>query len=313
MSECLSPDPKLRPEFEEMDNRLRGLSVGAVEPGYMSYSKQSKKSMGANRLDANLLLEIFPRHVAETLSHGHRVEPEHYNCVTIYFSDIVGFTTISGTLSPAKVSNLLDRLYLKLDALSREHKVFKMETIGDSWMGVTNLESGQENDHARRIAMFAIDAVKAASETLIDEDVPSRGVVQIRSGFHSGPVIANVVGSRNPKYSIFGDTVNVSSRMESNSAPGRILCSDQTAMLLRLQSPEISLSYRGAIDVKGKGEMITYWVNERSDAQCKFKPGLPVTFSEMLSTEATPLKEAVTHTSAAELSYLLGSGVVSHT
>jgi class 3 adenylate cyclase len=288
MTECLSSNPKSRPTFEEMDSRLRAFTVGCVEPGHISYSRQSTKTLGATSLDANLLLEIFPKHIAEALSLGQKVEPEHFDCVTIYFCDIVGFTTIAGTLSPGKVSNLLDRLYLKFDALSREHNIFKMETVGDSWMGVTNLECSQSNDHAQRIAMFSIHAIQVASETLIDEEDPRRGFIQIRSGFHSGPVIANVVGSRNPKYSLFGDTVNVASRMESNSAPGRILCSEQSAMLLGLQCPDIPLLYRGLTAVKGKGDMVTYWVNERTDIVPQCEASI-IRFSEMPSTELTPL------------------------
>jgi len=288
MTECLSSNPKSRPTFEEMDSRLRAFTVGCVEPGHISYSRQSTKTLGATSLDANLLLEIFPKHIAEALSCGQKVEPEHFDCVTIYFCDIVGFTTIAGTLSPGKVSNLLDRLYLKFDALSREHNIFKMETVGDSWMGVTNLECSQSNDHAQRIAMFSIHAIQVASETLIDEEDPRRGFIQIRSGFHSGPVIANVVGSRNPKYSLFGDTVNVASRMESNSAPGRILCSEQSAMLLGLQCPDIPLLYRGLTAVKGKGDMVTYWVNERTDIVPQCEASI-IRFSEMPSTELTPL------------------------
>jgi guanylate cyclase len=154
MSECLSSNPKSRPTFEEMDSRLKAFTVGCVEPGHISYSRQSTKTLGATSLDVNLLLETFPKHVAEALSCGQKVEPEHFDCVTIYFCDILGFTIIAGTLSPAKVSNFLDRLYLKFDTLSTEYNIFKMDTVGDSWMGVTNLESSQSDDHAKRIAIF---------------------------------------------------------------------------------------------------------------------------------------------------------------
>ena len=260
MSECLVKPPGSRPTFDELDNRIRRLDVANVEPCNMRFSAQNKELTDAER-NANLLLQVFPKHIAEALRDGRKVEPEHHDCVTIFFSDIVGFTIISASISLTKLAEMLDRLYTRLDQLSHQHDVFKIETIGDAWMGVTNLVKDQP-DHAKRLAEFAIDAIQAASETAIDLEDPSAGFVQIRVGFHSGPVLANVIGSRNPKYSIFGDAVNTSSRMESHSLPGRIQCSERAAILLKAQGPDVPLLYRGTIHVKGKGEMDTYWVNE---------------------------------------------------
>jgi len=95
---------------------------------------------------------------------------------------------------------------------------------------------------------------------MIDQEDASKGFVNIRVGFHSGPVLANIIGSRNPKYTLIGDTVNMSSRMESNSLPGRVLCSERAAALLRDQCSECVLTSRGFIEVKGKGAMETFWV-----------------------------------------------------
>lgn len=192
------------------------------------------------------------------------MEPEGFDLVTIFFSDIVGFTTLCTVLSDEDVSDMLDRLYLKLDDLSHKHDVFKIETIGDAYMCVTNLVKDQNEDHAKRIAQFSIDAIQAAHETLVKLDDSSMGSINIRVGFHSGPVIARVVGSRLPKYSIFGDTVNTAARMESNSETGKIQCSDRSATLLKKQCPKIRLIPRGRIAVKGKGDMETFFVSQNS-------------------------------------------------
>lgn len=129
-------------------------------------------------------------------------------------------------------------------------------------MAVTNLVKEQNDDHVKRIAEFALDAIVAANSIAIDLEDESKGHVNIRVGFHSGPVVADVVGTRSPRYCLFGDTVNTASRMESNSKVNRIHCSDASAQLLRTQCPYLPLSSRGKIKIKGKGEMVTWWVND---------------------------------------------------
>ena len=108
---------------------------------------------------------------------------------------------------------------------------------------------------------------RVANQTLIDIDDPKKGFVCIRAGFHSGSVVSNVVGSRNPRYCLFGDTVNLSSRMESNSSPNRIHCSDTSARLLQEQAPLLPLLPRGKVMIKGKGYMNTFYVNEEGDKE----------------------------------------------
>lgn len=241
------------------DSRSVDLDLATARDNFAQQNLNEKLQLHLTKTD-ELLYSVFPKHVADALRNGKKVAPENHDLVTIFFSDIVGFTDISAKLDPLKISDMLDRLYNSFDALSDYHDVFKVETIGDAYMAVTNLTKEQP-DHCKRITEFAIDAIRVANQTLVDEDNPSMGFVNIRVGFHSGSVVSNVVGTRNPRYCLFGDTVNTASRMESNSEKNRIHCSETSAALLREQCPRMRIFPRGSIDVKGKGEMKTFWIH----------------------------------------------------
>jgi len=122
MQDCVEEDPDKRPSFEELDLRVKRIDAESAVEGQSNSNKSSSVS----------LFDIFPRHIAEALRDGRSVEPEHRNCVTIFFSDIVGFTNISSELEPQKIAAMLDRLYSKFDDLSHKHDIFKLETIGMS-------------------------------------------------------------------------------------------------------------------------------------------------------------------------------------
>ena len=146
---------------------------------------------------------------------GKPVPPESFECVTIYFSDIVGFTTISAYSSPIEVVQLLNDLYTMFDEIVTYHDVYKVETIGDAYMVVSGLPLKNGNKHAGEISNMALDLLHNCGKFKIKHfpGVPLR----LRIGIHSGPCVTGVVGLKMPRYCLFGDTVNTASRMESSS------------------------------------------------------------------------------------------------
>jgi len=255
MNECWNKNPLRRPTFEEIASR-----VGECLREEETHRRKSMQHMAAE----GLLYQVFPKRIADALKAGKEVDPEHHDCVTVFFSDIVGFTNISSTLQPIKVMNMLDRLYKEFDLLARKHQVFKVETIGDAYMGVTNLIEKQE-DHAQRMCCFAIEVVEAANRVPVEEG-NMEDCVHIRVGLHCGSVVASVVGTLNPRFCLFGDTVNMASRMESNSAKDKIHMSETTTIALIEQGANSFLrwSSRGEIDIKGKGRIKTFWLESYS-------------------------------------------------
>jgi class 3 adenylate cyclase len=258
MKKCWSSNAFFRPSAKDIDYALVEMSPTDVEP----LSTATERVRDTLKRKPTSLYDVFPKHIADALNAGKKVEAESHEIVTVVFSDIVGFTTISEQFTPLKVSNMLDRLYQAFDKLADKHHIFKVETIGDAYMGVTNLDGSEYDTHVKQVAEYAQEAIRAASKILIDEEDPSMGYVSIRVGFHSGPVVSNVIGSLNPRYGLFGDTVNTASSMESNSMPGKIHCTCTSAQLLQTQAPDIPLTLRGMIKIQGKGKMKTYWVGD---------------------------------------------------
>ena len=196
MNACWAVDPAARPTFQVIAEQLRTVDSTAVA---MTLLAQAEDRYKAHKL----MTQVFPAKVAAALKEGRAVEPEEYDCVTIFFSDIVGFTDISKSLEPRLVMDMLNRLYEKFDALVAHYELFKVETIGDAYMVVGNLPDPQA-DHTARVAQFALAAVAAAETIEINPEDPSMGNIEIRVGFHAGPCVASVVGRINPRYCLFG-------------------------------------------------------------------------------------------------------------
>lgn len=206
----------------------------------------------------DLLHEMLPTKVATELLAGRTVDAEKFESVTILFSDIVTFTNIASACTPMDIVNLLNNMYQRFDNLTTIHNVYKVETIGDAYMVVSGVPTRTQT-HAENVANFSLDMVVEAGKV----QSPATGKsIQIRVGFHSGSVVAGVVGIKMPRYCLFGDTVNTSSRMESHGIPSRVHVSPQSAKLL------IEKGYvfrdRGKTKIKGKGAMNTYILINRS-------------------------------------------------
>ena len=261
MKKCWAPDPMYRYQAKDLDSLLLDLNMRDAEP--LTTDDQVALAAEKRRKKGDMLYDLFPKHIADALKAGQKVEPEQHEEVTVVFSEIINFAEILSSTSPMQVSNLLDRLYMAFDKVATKHNVFKVETVGDAYMGVTNLEKHQEDTHVRQAARFAIDLVIEGNKILIDDENPQKGYINIRAGFHSGPVVSNVIGSLNPRYGLFGDTVNTASRMETNSKANRVLCSEAAYKLLRDQAPELSVRKRRKIAVKGKGDMTVYWIGDK--------------------------------------------------
>ncbi len=197
-----------------------------------------------------LLLNILPQAIAERLKQGETTIADSFSDVTVMFADLVGFTKLSSHLSPAELVELLNRIFSEFDKLADRYGLEKIKTIGDAYMVVGGLPTPSEN-HAEAIASMAIDIQAAIAKMRTKGDQP----LSIRIGINTGPVEAGVIGTKKFTYDLWGDTVNIASRMESLGVPGGIQVTVATYERLR---DKYVFEERGLLQVKGKGDMTTY-------------------------------------------------------
>ena len=245
-----------------------------------------------NDVHLDMLVDIFPRHIIEFISsHGMGAVPRamtqltrgHFG-VSIMFMDIVGFTPMANDAQPQEVMMMLNEMFAAMDALCEVHNVYKIETVGDSYVAATGLFEKDADgfmqssvdadvaDSAARMLAFAKGAL-ARSKTVVMPCSSGKSLT-VRIGIHTGPCVTGLIGTRMPKLGVFGDTMNTASRMESSCVPGHIQVSERTWDLVHTIDAWLPT---GGIDVKGKGHMQTYlWGGEASTAYGNSTAAIPL-------------------------------------
>uniref|UniRef100_A0A8C7DU43 Guanylate cyclase n=1 Tax=Oncorhynchus kisutch TaxID=8019 RepID=A0A8C7DU43_ONCKI len=274
---CWEEDPERRPDFKKiegslgkifsnlhnqanesyMDNLIRRLQMYSRNLEHLVEERTSLYKAERDRAD-RLNFLLLPAPVVRSLKETGSVEPELFDEVTVYFSDIVGFTTLCHYSTPMEVVDMLNDIYKNFDRILDHHDVYKVETIGDAYMVASGLPRRNGNRHAVDIAHMALD-ILAFVGTFQLQHLP--GIpLWIRIGVHSGPCAAGVVGNKMPRYCLFGDTVNTASRMESTGLPLRIHVSQSTINILQRTDCKFEYEQRGETFLKGKGNEMTYWL-----------------------------------------------------
>ncbi len=236
------------------------LNVGAVSSiafGLLYYFVgENRRVLELLRLEKDkserLLLNVLPREVADLLRDQEQTIAEQYDAVSILFADIVDFTPLSESMPPAEVVGLLNLIYSHFDRLVIRHGVEKVRTIGDNYMVVAGAPR-RIPDHARALAAMALEMMEFV------DDLPPVGEsrIRFRIGINTGPVVAGVIGTTKFQYDVWGDAVNVASRLESHGEPGRIQIGRATMEAL---GDDFACEPRGTVEIKGKGVIQTWWL-----------------------------------------------------
>jgi class 3 adenylate cyclase len=215
--------------------------------------EQAQELLVEKKKSDDLLLNVLPEAVAKRkMEDADAIVAEAHDAVSVLFADLVGFTPLAERLSADETVALLDRLFTRFDLLVEEFGLNKVKTIGDAYMVVGGAPEAMP-DHALKVVRMGMAMLAQTELYAVECGLP----LQLRVGVNSGPIVAGVIGTHRFAYDLWGDTVNVASRMESHGVEGRVQISEATWRLVR---DEIAVEERGAIEVKGKGLMRTFLV-----------------------------------------------------
>lgn len=208
----------------------------------------------------SLLLNILPEETAKELKEEGKVKAKSFESVSVIFTDFVGFTAYAKSLKPADLVNSVDYYFSKFDEIMETYGIEKIKTIGDAYMAAGGIPD-PDPEHVFNIVEAAFEITEFINRQK-ESDSNEHHVFEIRIGINTGPIVAGIVGTKKFAYDIWGDTVNVASRMESSSLPGRINISESTYELIK---DRYDCEYRGEIDVKNKGMMKMFFVNSKKE------------------------------------------------
>jgi len=202
----------------------------------------------------NLLLNVLPTEIANRLKEENGTIADGYDEISILFADVVGFTPLSELLTPHQSVELLDEIFTFFDILADKYDLEKIRTIGDGYMAIGGAPRPKK-DHAQAVARMALDM-----KTYMANYANGDHELQIRIGINSGPAVAGIIGTTKFHYDVWGDAVNTAARMESHGEPGKIQIGPGTYELIK---KEFRCTPRGVVDVKGKGSMQTWFLEDR--------------------------------------------------
>ena len=200
----------------------------------------------------SLLLNVLPEEIAPILKMDESTIADYFDSASVLFADIVGSTPLFAGMDPKETVNWLNEIFSMFDRLVEKYGLEKIRTIGDNYMVASGVPKTR-SDHAQAIALLAIDMLRGLEEL----PTHSGNKVNFRIGINSGPMVAGVIGKTKFHYDVWGDTVNIASRMESHGEPGRIQITDETYQIVKEQ---FDCESRGSIQIKGKGEMATWFL-----------------------------------------------------